>query len=123
MAKCGVLQVPGRFALALSAMTGWRRLCLAFGAGVIASLALPPLYWVFLLWPAFAVFFWLLDGCGRFRAALVGWFFGFGFSVAGLYWVGSSFLVDAEKFAVLMPFAVAGLAASMARALPARMAS
>ena len=31
-------------------------------------------------------------------------------SVAGLYWVGHAFLVDAERYVYLMPFAVIGIA-------------
>jgi len=48
------------------------------------------------------------------QAALTGWTFGFGFFVAGLYWIGFAFLVEAEKFAWLMPLAVAALPASLA---------
>ena len=55
-------------------------------------------------------------------AAWRGWAFGFGYHLAGLYWIGFSFLVQAERFAALMPFAIAGLTASLglffAAALP-----
>ena len=37
--------------------------------------------------------------------------FGFGYFVAGLYWVGYAFLVDAKTFGWLLPVAVAGLPA------------
>jgi apolipoprotein N-acyltransferase len=40
------------------------------------------------------------------RAALAGWWFGFGYFFAGLFWIGEAFLVEADKFAVLIPFAV-----------------
>jgi apolipoprotein N-acyltransferase len=67
-----------------------------------------------LLWPAFAGLLWLLDGVERPRGAfLTGWAFGTGHFLTGLYWVGIAFLVDAEQFAALMPFAVGGLAAGM----------
>ena len=56
-----------------------------------------------------------------------GWAFGFGYFVAGLWWIGKAFLVEAEEFAFLLPLAVAGfpallgifhgLAAVVARAL------
>lgn len=52
------------------------------------------------------------------RASVSGWFFGFGYFLFGMFWVGEAFLVEAEKFAWLLPFAVlllpAGLAAFFA---------
>jgi apolipoprotein N-acyltransferase len=99
---------------------GWRRLLIAFAAGAVSTLALPP----FNVWPvpllAFPVLVWLIDGsaAGRFgsvtSAAVVGWWFGFGYFVAGLYWLGNAFLVDAKTFAWLMPFAILGLPACLA---------
>jgi len=47
-------------------------------------------------------------------AAGAGWCFGFGFFVAGLYWIGYAFLVDAKTFAWLLPVAIAGLPAYLA---------
>ncbi len=63
---------------------------------------------------------WLIDGAGAGRlggipaAALSGWWFGFGYFTAGLYWIGYAFLVDAETFAWLLPIAVMGLPAGLA---------
>jgi apolipoprotein N-acyltransferase len=83
--------------------------------GIAAAAALPPLYLLPLLIPAFTGLLWLLDGARRPRqAALIGWSFGFGHMAAGLYWVGIAFLVDSARFGLIMPFAVAGLAAGMA---------
>lgn len=93
---------------------GWRRRLTAFAAGAVSALAMAP----FDIWPvlaiAFPVFVWLLDGTGAGRAGLraaffTGWWFGFGYFLAGLYWIGMAFLVDADQFAWLMPFAVIGL--------------
>ena len=47
-------------------------------------------------------------------AALAGWWFGFGYFLAGLYWVGYAFLVDADIFGWLLPFAVTALPAGLA---------
>jgi apolipoprotein N-acyltransferase len=47
-------------------------------------------------------------------SAVAGWWFGFGYFVAGLYWLGNAFLVDAKTFAWLMPFAIFGLPAYLA---------
>ncbi len=99
---------------------GWRRAAIALIAGAVSVLALPPLDW----WPVpfltFPLLVWLIDGAGAGRlggivsAAITGWLFGFGYFVAGLYWIGYAFLVDAKTFAWLLPFAVAGLPAYLA---------
>ena len=47
-------------------------------------------------------------------AAEIGWWFGFGYFLAGLFWIGEAFLVEAETFAVLLPFAVTLLPAGLA---------
>jgi len=99
---------------------GWRRALIAFAAGAASTLALAP----FNAWPVlfltFPILVWLVDGAaaGRLRgigaAAIAGWWFGFGYFLAGLYWIGFAFLVDADKFAWLLPFAVVALPAGMA---------
>ncbi len=100
---------------------GWRRSVTALVAGAVSALAMPP----FSLWPILALTFpvavWLIDGASgatRLRSAMsaagVGFLFGFGYFLAGLWWVGSAFLVDAAVFGWLLPFAVAGLPALLA---------
>jgi apolipoprotein N-acyltransferase len=99
---------------------GWRRAAIAFAAGALSVLALAP----FDLWPVlfltFPVLIWLIDGSAAGRldgvpaAAIAGWFFGFGYFLAGLYWVGHAFLVDAKTFGWLLPFAVTALPAGLA---------
>jgi apolipoprotein N-acyltransferase len=99
---------------------GWRRAAIACVAGAASTLALAP----FNVWPVmfltFPVLVWLIDGAAAGRrggvgaAAIAGWWFGFGYFLAGLYWVGFAFLVDADKFAWLMPLAVVALPAGMA---------
>ena len=99
---------------------GWRRVAIAFIAGAASTLALAP----FNAWPVlfltFPVLVWLVDGAAAGRlggvgaAAIAGWWFGFGYFLAGLYWIGFAFLVDADKFAWLLPIAVVALPAGMA---------
>lgn len=104
-----------RVAGGLAALGAWRASAAAVVFGALAAGALPPLYIVPLLWIAFPGLLWLLDGARRWsRAFLIGWAFGLGYFAAGLYWVGYSFLVDAERFGTIMPFAVGALAAGMA---------
>ena len=47
-------------------------------------------------------------------AADAGWWWGFGYFVAGLWWLGSAFLAEPDKFAWLLPFGVLGLPAYLA---------
>jgi apolipoprotein N-acyltransferase len=98
---------------------GWRRNLIAFVAGAATALALPPLS----VWPmpflTFPVLVWLVDGAGAARsavrsAAVAGWWFGFGYFLAGLYWIGHAFLVDAQTFGWLLPIAVTVLPAGLA---------
>ena len=104
-----------RLAARVGALSGWRRGLLALAAGALAAAALPPTGALPALLPAFVALQWLLDGARRAAAAaLVGWLFGLGYFAVALHWVGHAFLVDAERFAALMPFAVGGLAAGMA---------
>ncbi len=96
---------------------GWRRRGIAFAAGALSALAMAP----FNAWPilflTFPTLVWLIDGAGVGRwggvvaAAMTGWWFGFGYFVVGLYWIGYAFLVDAPTFGWLLPFAVIGLPA------------
>lgn len=99
---------------------GWRRWLIAFAAGALSALAMAP----FDAWPilflTFPTLVWLIDGAavGRWGGVIVaagtGWWFGFGYFVAGLYWMGYAFLVDAQTFGWMMPFAVIGLPAVLA---------
>jgi len=100
--------------------TSWQRAAIAFLAGAVSTLALAPLNAWPVLFISFPILVWLVDGSvgGRFgglvAAAVAGWWFGFGYFLIGLYWIGFAFLVDAHQFAWLLPFAVAGLPAYLA---------
>lgn len=106
--------------LAIILAWGWKRAAIAFFAGALSTLAMAP----FNAWPVLFITFpiavWLSDGAGGGRlrgvpaAAITGWWFGLGYFVPGLYWIGHAFLVDAATFAWLLPFAVVGLPAYLA---------
>jgi apolipoprotein N-acyltransferase len=99
----------------LSALTGRRALFAAFGLGVLAALALPPLYLVPVLLLAVPGLLALLNGAGTTRrAALVGFAWGWGHHVAGLYWISHALLTDPWRWGWLVPVAVPGLALPMA---------
>ena len=99
---------------------GWRRRAIAFTAGSVSALAVAPFYAWPLLFLTFPVLVLLIDGiasrgwAGAIAAADIGWWFGFGYFLAGLYWLGYAFLVDAATFGWLLPFAVLGLPAILA---------
>lgn len=80
-------------------------------SGAAGAAALPPVGIV----PALlgvAVLAWAVRTAGSGRgAAFAGWLWGFGFHVAGLYWIANALLVDGARHAWLIPFAVAGLPA------------
>jgi apolipoprotein N-acyltransferase len=108
---------------------GWRRRAIALLAGGVGALSLAPVNLLPSLTITFVASVWLLDGSvaknkptpGRrvdraaiFDALGIGWWVGFGYFVAGLWWLGAAFLVDAEEFAWALPLGVAGLPAVLA---------
>ncbi len=109
-----------RLAYAVVLASGWRRAAIAFFAGAASALALAPVNAWPILFLTFPVLIWLVDGSaaarwsGTMAAAAAGWCFGFGYFLAGLYWIGYAFLVDAKTFGWLLPVAVAGLPAYLA---------
>jgi apolipoprotein N-acyltransferase len=114
------VRIATRAAHAVVLAYGWRRGGIAFFAGAVSALALAPFNARPVLFFTFPVLVWLVDGAaagrwnGFWAAAGAGWCFGFGYFLAGLYWVGYAFLVDAKTFGWLLPFAVAGLPAYLA---------
>ena len=106
-----VRRLHGRVERRVAGLGRWPGRGVAFVLGVLAVFSMPPLYQVYLLVPAFTGLLWLSAAQPtRWRAFAVGWWFGAGFFAAGLYWVSFALLVDAEKFAWLMPFAIFGFA-------------
>lgn len=103
---------------------GWRRALAAFVAGALAVLTQAPYDFFPAGFVSFTLLVWLLDGAttergdGALRRARawfsVGWWFGLGYFLAGLWWVGQALLVDAENFAWALPFAILGLPALLA---------
>lgn len=112
-----------RFIASIILSDGWRRRLIALVSGALLALAHSPFYLVPLIFVSLPILVWLLDGASehgstqvqRFRpAALIGWWFGLGYFVAGLYWLGSAFFVEADRFAALVPLAIFGLPAFLA---------
>lgn len=105
-------------------LSGARRALTAFLAGLIGVLALPPFGFLAALFVSFTLLVWLLDGASaapeagflrRLAPAFgIGWLFGFGYFVGGLWWLGNALLVEADAFAWALPLAVLGLPAFLA---------
>ena len=119
-------------ALAIILASGWRRRLIAFAAGGTGALAMAPFnFFPALIIPMTAAV-WLIDGCAetrqkpagrRFPSALpvsawrafeAGWWWGFGYFIAGFWWLGAAFLVEADEYAWALPLGVAGLPSILA---------
>ena len=117
------MMIPGKLravGLAIILAWGWKRAGIALLAGALSSLAMAPFNAWPILFVTLPVAVWQIDGAGAGRwrgvpaAALTGWWFGLGYFVPGLYWIGYALLVDADTFAWLLPFAILGLPAYLA---------
>jgi apolipoprotein N-acyltransferase len=103
----------------LRGMRGWRRVLATILLGGLSALALPPLHLIPFLVLAFPGLIWILEGHdtesrSRRRAALTGFWFGFGHFFVGLHWIVEPMLVDPVRTAWMIPFAWPGLAAALA---------
>lgn len=101
----------------LAASSAAARRTLALVAGACGALALAPIHF----WPAFfipmSMAALLLDAAparGLKRVALDGFFLGFGYFVAGLYWLGAAFFADDGRFLWALPLGIFGLPAVLA---------
>lgn len=111
----------------------WQRYLVAFAAGVCSILAFAPFFFSPVLFATLPVLLWLslpepdspltnderrtlrrLYAAKLGRGFAIGWWFGFGFHLAGLYWIGGAFLVQADVFGWLLPFAVTLMPAGLA---------
>lgn len=108
-----------RLSAGIILLSGWRRAFVAFIAGALAVLGQAPFDFPLACFVSFPILVWLLDGAtapvpasllGRLRPAFaIGWWFGFGYFLAGLWWVGSAVLIEADTYAWALPFVVVGL--------------
>lgn len=111
--------------LANSVILSWglKRTLIALFAGAFGALALPPIGFFGAMFVSFTLLVWLLDGAagrpggfvvGRLWPSFaIGWLFGFGYFVAGLWWLATP-LKQEPGFAWAIPLAVAGLPAGLA---------
>ncbi|WP_376097670.1 apolipoprotein N-acyltransferase [Roseomonas sp. CCTCC AB2023176] len=98
----------------LKSLAGWRALLAAFVLGALTALAFPPVFALPVLLVCFPGLLILLGRATTWkRAALLGWAFGWGGHVTGLYWITHSILTEVERFWWLVPIAVPLLALFM----------
>ena len=101
---------------------GWRRALIMLGAGAIAAMSMPPLNFLPALFFAMPLWIWCLDGAERgtgWRLVFghpfgIGFFFGLGYFVVSIHWIGAAFFVEGGWELALMPFAVLALASVLA---------
>ncbi|HKQ54554.1 MAG TPA: apolipoprotein N-acyltransferase [Methyloceanibacter sp.] len=107
----------------LAGLRGVRRALAAAIFGAISVLAFAPVHAWPVLFLTFGALVWLLDGGyaeharlgERLKtAAIIGFWFGFGFFLAGLYWVAEAFLVEPWRHGWLLPFVMTALPGGMA---------
>ena len=104
-----------RFAAILAALAGWKRWAVAWLLGLGSVLALPPVGLFPVLFAVFPALVWQIDGTATRRAAFaVGWWFGLGHFMAGTYWISNALLVEADRFAWLIPPTLVGVSAYLA---------
>lgn len=107
----------------VAGLRGARRAIAAVILGALSVLAFAPVH----AWPVLFVTFgglvWLLDGCNAQHPLLadklkaaggIGFCFGFGFFLAGLYWIAEAFLVEPWRHGWLLPFVMTALPGGMA---------
>lgn len=116
----------GSFADNIILAWGWRRNAIALVAGAVGALALSPVNLWVAMFASMSLAVWLIDGAAgsstgqasRWNAsraaAIAGWFWGFGYFLASLWWLGSAFLIEADKFAWALPLGVIAVPAGLA---------
>lgn len=80
---------------------------LSFLFGALCVFAFAPFSLFFPAVISLSAFYSLLEKESKnWRVFFLGWCYGFGYFLAGIYWISISLLVDAEQFAWLIPFAL-----------------
>jgi len=116
---CSRRSRPGDFSPvifpSLRLLAGWRAFAAAAGFGLLSAAALPPVYAVPVLLVSVPALLALIGARPGWRGAFaVGFWFGFGNHLVGLYWITEAILFEAASFWWLVPLAVPALAAVLA---------
>jgi apolipoprotein N-acyltransferase len=118
-----LLTVMERAATWVAGLSGARRAVVAVLLGALSVLAFAPVHAWPVLFVTFGALVWLLDGCHAGRASLAprlkcasltGFWFGFGYFLAGFYWIAEAFLVEPWRHGWMIPFVMTALPGGMA---------
>ena len=91
------MRISGEW-LVPEAITGWHRLAVAAVLGALAAAAMPPVHAVPLLVVSFSGLVWLIHTVfSPWRAAAIGWCFGFAHFITGNYWIAPAVLQLSES--------------------------
>ncbi len=83
--------------------------------GALAALAFAPVNALPCFGIGFVGLIWAAEtASGRRGAFAIGWWWGFGHFLGGLFWIANSFLIDPVRFGWMVPPVIAGLAAFLA---------
>ncbi|MBU6140795.1 MAG: apolipoprotein N-acyltransferase [Proteobacteria bacterium] len=92
-----------------------KNLLFSFFAGAFGALAFAPVNFFPASLISFSIFYLLLEKIERKKEVFwLGFVFGFGHFLAGIYWISISLLVDAKHFAWLIPFALTLIPSALA---------
>lgn len=109
------LGVIAAFGEKLAAQEGWRLRGLSFLLGALLALAFAPFGLLFMPFVILPIIILILDQQPDRRGGfVVGWWFGFGHFLAGLFWIGYSFLAQSQVPAWAAPLAVIALCYALA---------
>jgi apolipoprotein N-acyltransferase len=118
-----ILSFGERAATWVAGLKGARRAVFAVLLGALSVVAFAPVHAWPVLFLTFGALVWLLDGCQaqheslshRLKCAgLVGFWFGFGYFLAGFYWIAEAFLVEPWRHGWLLPFVMTAMPGGMA---------
>jgi apolipoprotein N-acyltransferase len=104
-----------RFSAWLGALRGGQAFAVCFVSGAVMALGFAPVHAWPMIFISLPVFYRLLCTATKiWQAAWRGFFFGYGYFMAGTWWIANAMLVDVSKFAWMIPFSVLGLSALLA---------
>jgi len=85
-----------------------------FALGLASALAFAPFNFFWVLFITFPLFLHQLQGVRGRAAFALGWLFGFGYFLAGLYWISAALFVDIAQFWWAVPMAAGALPMGLA---------
>lgn len=95
------------FRARLTRMAGWRRYGAALLAGALFSLTMAPFGLFPLAFLCVPAFVWMAQASASKKSAfLLGWSFGAGYFIAGLYWISAALFVDIGMWGWVLPLSL-----------------